>query len=79
LITGISAPRSNPQQGGEKACLMIEFAKMISVLLGAIILGNWFFTEFKKNLPWYAAYLTTPGLLVLAALALPVIYWLVRG
>jgi hypothetical protein len=63
--------------------LMIEFAKMISVLLGAIILGNWFLSEFKKTrlkkLPWYAAYLTTPGFLVLAALALPVIYWIVRG
>jgi hypothetical protein len=54
--------------------VMIEFAKMISVL---------FLSEFKKTrlqkLPWYAAYLTTPGLLVLAALALPVIYWLARG
>jgi len=63
--------------------VMIEFAKMISVLLGALILGNWFLSEFKKTrlkkLPWYAAYLTTPGLLVLAALALPVIYWLARG
>jgi len=53
--------------------VMIEFAKMISVLLGAIILGNWFLSEFKKTrlqkLPWYAAYLTTPGLLVLAALS----------
>ena len=62
---------------------MIEFVKMISVLLGAIILGNWFLSEFKKarlkKLPWYTAYLTTPGLLVLAALALPVIYWLARG
>ncbi len=62
---------------------MIEFAKMISVLLGAVILGNWFLSEFKKTrlqkLPWYAVYLTIPGLLVLAALALPVIYWLARG
>jgi hypothetical protein len=62
---------------------MIEFVKMISVLVGAIVLGNWFLAEFRKTrlkkLPWHAAYLTTPGLLVLAALTLPLIYWLARN
>lgn len=32
---------------------MIEFAKMISVLLGAVILGNWFLSEFKKTRLFY--------------------------
>jgi len=62
--------------------LLINAAKLISVLLGAAILGNWFLSEFKKsrrrNLPWYTAYLSPPGLLILAALLVPVIYWLAR-
>jgi hypothetical protein len=62
--------------------LLIIAAKLISVLLGAAILGNWFLSEFKKsrrrNLPWYTAYLSPPGLLILAALLVPVIYWLAR-
>ncbi|MGE5258852.1 MAG: hypothetical protein ACM3KE_19425 [Hyphomicrobiales bacterium] len=61
---------------------LIEAAKLVSVLLGAVILGNWFLSEFKKsrrrNLPWYSAYLSAPGLLILAALLVPVIYWLAR-
>jgi len=51
-------------------------------VLGAAILGNWFLAEVKKsrrfNLPWYSAYLSPPGLLILAALLVPVIYWLAR-
>jgi hypothetical protein len=61
---------------------LVEAVKLISVLLGAAILGNWFLSEFKKarrrSLPWYAAYLSPPGLLILAALVLPVVYWLAR-
>jgi hypothetical protein len=61
---------------------LIEAAKLVSILLGAAILGNWFLSELKKshrrNLPWYSAYLSPPGLLILAALLVPVIYWLAR-
>lgn len=61
---------------------LIEAAKLVSVLLGAAILGNWFLSEFKKsrrrNLPWYSAYLSPPGLLILAGLLVPLIYWLAR-
>ena len=61
---------------------LIEAAKLVSVLLGAVILGNWFLSELKKsrrlNLPWYSAYLSPPGLLILAALLVPVVYWLAR-
>jgi hypothetical protein len=61
---------------------LLEVAKLVSILLGAGILGNWFLSEFKKarrkNLPWYTAYLSVPGLLILAALLMPVIYWLTR-
>jgi hypothetical protein len=55
---------------------------MVSVLVGAAILGNWFLSEFKKarrqKLPWYTAYISPPGLLILAALLVPVIFWLAR-
>jgi hypothetical protein len=61
---------------------LVEIAKLISVVLGAAILGNWFLSEVKnsrrRNLPWYSAYLSPPGLLILAALLVPVIYWLAR-
>ena len=59
---------------------LMDVLKVISVSVAAAILGNWFLSEFKKarrrNLPWYSAYLSTPGLLVLAALSLPLLYWL---
>lgn len=62
---------------------LIEAAKLVSVLAGATILGNWFLSELRKarrlNRPWHAAYLSPPGLLILAALSLPVVYWLARG
>jgi len=61
---------------------LIEALKLVSVLAGAIILGNWFLSEVKKarrqNLPWYSVYFSPPGLLILAALLTPVLYWLAR-
>jgi hypothetical protein len=59
-----------------------EAVKFICVVLGAAILGNWFLAELKKSqhkkLPWYTAYLSPPGLLILAALLIPLIYWLAK-
>jgi hypothetical protein len=61
---------------------LIDAVKIVAVLLGAALLGNWFLSELKKSrrrgLPWYSAYLSPPGLLILAALLVPVIYWLAR-
>jgi len=61
---------------------LIEALKLVSVVAAAALLGNWFLAELKKarrqNLPWYSAYLSPPGLLILAALMLPFIYWLAR-
>ena len=61
---------------------LIEALKLVSVLAGAIILGNWFLSEVKKarrqNWPWYSVYFSPPGLLILAALLAPVLYWLAR-
>jgi hypothetical protein len=59
-----------------------EAIKLICVVLGAASLGNWFLTELKKaqrlKRPWYSAYTSPPGLLILAALLVPLIYWLAQ-
>ena len=61
---------------------LIDIFKILSVSVAAAVLGNWFLSEFKtarrRNLPWYSAYLSPPGLLVLASLALPLLYWLAQ-
>jgi hypothetical protein len=59
-----------------------EALNLAAVLAAAALLGNWFLAVFKKarrqNLPWYSAYLSPPGLLILAALMMPLLYWLAR-
>ena len=50
-------------------------------LTAAIILGNWYLTEFRKlkaaGKPWYAAYLSAPGLIIIGFLMLiPLIAYL---
>ena len=49
--------------------------KSISILAAAFLLGNWFLSEVKKAKaaakPWYAPYLTIPGVLVIVALMIP--------
>jgi hypothetical protein len=61
---------------------LIQLLKLAAVLAASAFLGNWFLAELKKarrlNLPWYAAYLSPPGLLILAALLVPLLYWLAR-
>jgi hypothetical protein len=61
---------------------LIEAIKLAAVLAAAALLGNWFLTELKKArrkaLPWYYTYLSPPGLLILAALLVPLLYWLAR-
>jgi hypothetical protein len=50
---------------------------MIAILAAASFLGNWFLSELKKaralRKPWYAPYLSWPGLLILIALFIPVV------
>jgi hypothetical protein len=51
-------------------------------MAAAILLGKWFQSERKalyaKDKPWYMAYLSVPGLLILVALSLPIIIWIIR-
>jgi hypothetical protein len=59
----------------------VHIIKAIPILIAAILLGNWFLAELKRanatNKPWYTAYLSIPGLLiVLAILVIPIVLWL---
>jgi hypothetical protein len=61
---------------------LIPLLKMVPVLLAAILIGNWYLAEFKKaramNKPWYAPYLSLPGLMVIGIILLPVVVWWIR-
>ncbi|MDL2321674.1 hypothetical protein LJC47_04955 [Desulfosarcina sp. OttesenSCG-928-B08] len=50
--------------------------RAVFVLAAAFLLGNWFLSEVRKakaaRKPWYAPYLTPPGILILIALMIPV-------
>lgn len=54
----------------------MEIIKFIPILIAALFLGNWFLTEAKKakaaRKPWYAPYLTIPGILIIIAFMIPV-------
>jgi hypothetical protein len=56
---------------------LLNLIKYAAVLVAAIIVGSWFLTEVRKaktiNAPWYKPYLSIPGLIILAALSLPLI------
>jgi hypothetical protein len=53
---------------------------LISILVAALLIGNWFLAEVKKarlnGKPWYQPYLSIPGLLIILALILPIIVWI---
>jgi len=59
---------------------IIEALKIVSVLLAAALVGNWFLSEIKKarrqKKAWYAAYFSLPGLIMLLAICLPFFIWL---
>ena len=59
----------------------LTLVKYGGVLIAAIILGNWFLAEVRKahrqQQPWYKPYLSVPGLIILTALGLPLIYFLI--
>ena len=56
----------------------LTLVKYAGVLIAAIIVGNWFLAEVKKahrqRQPWYRPYLSVPGLIILIAVCLPLIF-----
>ena len=61
---------------------LTTIARIIAPLLAAIFVGNWFMSEVKKarfkGAPWYQAYLSIPGLLIILAILIPVILWIIK-
>ncbi|MEW6078742.1 MAG: hypothetical protein AB1724_13080 [Thermodesulfobacteriota bacterium] len=60
---------------------LILLAKMVACLMVSIALGNWFLTKARaanaRGDAWYKAYISLPGLIVLASLlGLPLLLWL---
>jgi len=60
--------------------MIAQLAKMVAVVLAAVLLGNWFLAEIRsarrRRLPWYAPYLTPAGIfMALAVLGLPILLW----
>ena len=53
---------------------LLPFIQIVCALAAAATLGNWFLTEVKKSKilgkPWYAAYLSTPGIVILLLIVL---------
>lgn len=60
---------------------ILSIIKLIAVLAAAVFVGNWFLSELRKaratGAPWYQPYLSIPGLIIVAAVLLPVILRLV--
>ncbi len=50
--------------------------KAIPVLIAAFFLGNWFLAEVRKakssGKPWYAPYMTIPGILIMITFMIPI-------
>jgi len=63
--------------------ILFNLIKYAAVLVAALIIGNWFLTEARKakmnKEPWYKPYLSLPGLIILAALSLPLIILLIEN
>lgn len=61
----------------------MQYLKLIPILVAALLLGNWFLAEVKKakraQKPWYAPYLTPPGLMVILVLLLPILLRFLRA
>jgi hypothetical protein len=63
--------------------MLTQIIKMAAILGAAALLGNWFLSELRlarrNGKPWYAVYLTPPGILiVLASIILPLAAWYFR-
>ena len=56
---------------------LFTIVKFVAVLVAAVIIGNWFLAEVRRaklnQETWYKPYLSVPGLIILAALSLPLI------
>ena len=59
---------------------MVQLVKAIAILAAAGLVGNWYLRELRaarrEGKPWYAVYLTIPGILiVLGTIFVPIAAW----
>ena len=61
---------------------LFNILKYVAVLVAAIIIGNWFLDEVRKakanKQQWYKPYISLPGLIILAALTLPIVLLILK-
>ncbi|MDJ0783350.1 MAG: hypothetical protein QNJ22_15340 [Desulfosarcinaceae bacterium] len=61
---------------------VLGIVKLITPLIAAVIVGNWFLSEAKRakiaGKPWYTPYLSIPGFLILVVLMIPLLLWVVK-
>lgn len=69
-------------KAGREVSNVMNLLKMVSVLVAAIIIGNWFLAENRKaraqGKPWYQPYVSAPGILILLAILLPILWWILK-
>lgn len=57
--------------------MLIQLIKFAAILIAAILTGNWFLSEVRKakalKKPWYAPYVSLPGLLIIIIIFIPVL------
>jgi hypothetical protein len=62
---------------------LLSYLKVIPILIAAMILGNWFLSEVKKNreskAPWYTPYLSIPGILIIVIILIPFLIWVLNN
>jgi len=59
---------------------IFDILKLVVVLAASISIGNWYLAEMRKaknsGQPWYAAYLSIPGILIILIILIPLFIWL---
>ena len=56
--------------------MFLNVIKFISIIIASIIIGKWFLTELKsaqkEQKPWYAPYISIPGIIIIIVILIPV-------
>jgi hypothetical protein len=62
---------------------LLEAVILVGTLAGAMLIGKLFSARVAQarrlDLPWYTPYLSLPGILILLAVALPLVVWIFRS